>query len=188
MATTYQQTDTDQSDVCAVAAYCSTVGGTIETDRAKTAEVSGTAGTTEVTFSNGILQTDDIEWSFLCIPTAGSTRNSGTWTVNVDFSTGAMTVTWESLFMCRLNSSCVNQETMASATSLGIATNAGNQSSTLEDPDGTFDVGDKVVFILGFSNTHEHSTSNVGITPSLTITSPWDEPAAGGRRRVMVVS
>ena len=128
MTTDYQQNDTAQ--VCTLNNFCSTVGGTIEVGRQ--AENGVAAGSSEQTFSVAASQADDNEFSFECIPKANTTGDSGTWTVRVDFTTGHMDATWESCFICRVNSACVNQETIGSATALGLATNTGVRSTNIK--------------------------------------------------------
>ena len=183
MAITFTQTDTNMSGTCSVAAFCSSVGGSHQgEDFGKSCTPTGSAGSSGETFSVAAAQGDDIEWSFMCVPAAGSTRQSGDWTVNFDFTAGSMTVVLASVFMCRVNSSCVNQETMDSDTGLTIATNAGDQSHVLTDGGGTFDAGDVIVFVCGFTETGGHSAGSITIVPSLTIASPWDPPPASGRR------
>ena len=175
MTMTFQQTDTTQ--VCALSNYCSSVGGTIEAGRQ--ASVGGTAGSTEQTFSCAASQADDNEFSFECIVPAGSTWGSGDWTINVNFSTGNMDATWASCFICRVNSSCVNQATIGSATGLGISTSAGAQSTVISGAAQTPSAGDKVIITLGFSNSNTMVARTVGITPSLTIVAAgFEAPAA----------
>lgn len=176
MASTFQQTDTAQ--VCALSAYCSSVGGTQETDTGRQATVGGSAGVTEKTFSVATSQTDDIEFSFECVIPAGYSGDAGDWTVNVNFSTGNADATWESCFICRVSSGCVNQATIGSATGLGIATKSGPQSTVISGAAQTLSAGDKAIIVLGFSNASTMFARTVGITPSATITSPFSAPAA----------
>ena len=172
MTVTYQQNDTAQA--CSLDNFCSTVGGTIEAGRQAEAGVS--AGVTEAVVSVGAGLTDDNHFSFECIVAAGTTGSAGDWTVNVNFSSGDMDVTWESCFVCRVNSSCVNQESIGSSTGLGIATNAGAQNTVISGSAVTLAAGDKVIITLGFTEAAGHSAGNVGITPSTTIVSPFVAP------------
>lgn len=174
MAASFQQTDTAQS--CALNNYCSSVGGTIEAGRQ--ASVGGTAGTSEVLVTIAASQADDNEFSFEVVVPAGYTWGAGNWTVNVNFTTGNMDATWESCFICRVNSSCVNQATIGSSTGLAIATSSGAQSTVISGAAQTPSAGDKVIITLGFSNANTMFTRNVGITPSTTIESPLTAPSA----------
>lgn len=174
MAVTVQQTDTAQ--VCALNNYCSSVGGTIEAGRA--CSVGGTAGTSEQTITIAASQADDNEFSFEWAVPAGYTWGAGNWTINVAFTTGNMDVTWESCFICRVNSSCVNQATIGSATGLGLATTTNPQSTVISGSAQTPGAGDKVIITLGFSNANTMFSRTVGITPSQTIASPFTAPSA----------
>lgn len=177
MATsTYNQTNTAQA--CALNNYCSSSGGTIEAGRQ--AEIGATAGSTEVTFSVAASQADDNEYSWEIILPASATSDADNATVRMNFTTGHMDVTWESCFICRVNSSCVNQETIGSGTALGISTNAGAQSTVISCSAVTFSAGDKVIITCGFSNAGSHSARTIGVTPSSTHTLPFNAPAASG--------
>lgn len=174
MAASFQQTDTAQA--CALNNYCSSVGGTIEAGRQ--ASVGGTAGSSEVTFTVASSQADDNEFSFEVVVPAGYTWGAGNWTVNVNFTTGNSDATWESCFICRVNSSCVNQATIGSSTGLGIATKSGAQSTIISGSAQTPGAGDKVIITLGFSNASTMFARTVGITPSTTIESPLSAPVS----------
>ena len=175
MTMTFTQTDTAQ--VCALNNYCSSVGGTIEAGRQ--ASVGGTAGSVEATFTTATSQADDNEFSFECVVPAGSTWGAGDWTINVNFTTGNMNATWASCFICRVNSSCVNQATIGSATGLGLPTSSGAQNTVISGAAQTPGAGDKVIITLGFSNADTMVARTVGITPSLTIVAAgFEAPAA----------
>lgn len=176
MATTYQENDTSQ--ICALNNFCSTVGGIIEAGRQ--AQNGATAGVTEVTFLVDPRQVDDNEFSFECILTAGTTGDAGNWVIRANFTTGQMDVTWESCSICRVSSACVNQETIGSATALGLATTAGVQSTTISGAAVTLAAGDKVIITLGFSNANTMFARTIGITPNQLIDSPFMPPAPAG--------
>lgn len=179
MATTdYTQNDTAQA--CALNNYCSGVGGTIEFGRQ--AEIGAGAGSTEQTFTCAVSQADDNEWSFeVIIPTdVVNPTDTTDAIINVNFTTGQMDLDWDSVFICRVNSSCVNQETIGSATGLGITTNAGLQSTTVGMSAVTFAAGDKCIITLGISNANTMFTRDAGITPDQVLALPFNQPAAAG--------
>ena len=173
---TYDQTDTAQ--VCALNNYCSGAGGTIEAGRQ--AEIGVGVGSTEQTFTVSASQTDDNEFSFECVLPSGATSDADTATINVNFSTGSMTAIFDSISICRVNSSCVNQETIGTTGSIGFATNGGAASPTVSCSAVTFSAGDKVIITLGFSETGGHSNQTVGITPDQTMALPFNPPAPTG--------
>ncbi len=176
MATeSYVQNDTAQ--VCALNNYCSTSGGTIEAGRQ--AEQGVSAGSSEVTFTASAGQTDDNEFSFEVIIAEDSTSDADTASIPINFTTGAMTATLESIFICRVSSGCVNQETIGSSTGIGFATNDGLTTQNVTCSAVTFASGDKVIITLGFSETGGHSDQTVGITPDQTMSLPFIAPAPG---------
>ena len=174
MSITFQQNDTAQA--CALNNYCSTVGGTIEEGRQ--AESGASGGVTGADVSVAASQTDDTEFSFECIFPNGTTDGAGDWTVDVNFTAGHMDATWESCFICRVNSSCVNQEEIGSATGLGKTTTGGQQNVVISGSAVTLANGDKVIVVLGFSNSGSHSAKTVTILPDATIIADaWVLPA-----------
>ena len=177
MATSsYVENDTAQ--VCALNNYCSGLTGTIEAGRQAEGGVS--AGSTEQTFSVAASAADAPEWSWEIILAASTTSDTDTATIPINFTSGDMDVTLESVHICRVNSSCSNQETIGSSSSLGLATNAGLQSPTVSCSAVTFAAGDKVIIVLGFSEAAGHSAGTVGITPDQTMTLPFNPPAPTG--------
>lgn len=169
----YIENDTVQ--VCALNNYCSGLTGTIEAGRQAEGGVS--AGSSEQTFTVGAGVSDAPEFSFEVILAADTTSDADTATIPINFTTGAMNATLESVHICRVNSSCVNQETIGSSSGLGLPTNAGIQSPTVSCSAVTFAAGDKVLIILGFSESGGHSGQTVGITPDQTMTLPFIPPA-----------
>ena len=173
MAIAFQENDTAQA--CALNNYCSTVGGTIEAGRQ--AEEGVGAGSSEVTFTVALSQADDNEFSFELVFGNDVDGDSGTWTVRANFTTGNANATWESCFICRVSSGCVDQETIGSTTGLGIDTSLGAASTTVSGSAVTLADGDKVIITLGFSNSNAHQNRTVGITPDRIIDSPFSVAA-----------
>ena len=172
----YAQTNTAQ--VCSLANYCSSEGGTIEAGRQS--EIGASLGSTEFTASVAASQGDDNELSWEIILPSGATSDADDATIVNNFTTGNMDATWESCFICRVNSGCVNQETIGSASGLGISTNSGQQSTVISCSAVTFAAGDKVIIVMGFSNAGSHSAKTVGITPNQSHTLPFNAPAGAG--------
>ncbi len=179
MATsTYAQTDDAQSPT--LAAYCSTVGGTPEQGRQAT--IGGTTGVTATaSISCGAGQTDDLEISYECLLPTDAVSSAEDATITIDISLNSMNVDWDSCFICRVNSSDVNQETIGSATGLGITTNGngGILSTTISCSAVTFAAGDYVIIALGFSETAGHSAVNIQMTPNQVFLLPFNAPVGG---------
>lgn len=174
MATSsYVENDTVQ--VCSLVQYCSGLGGTVEDGRQVEGDVA--AGTTEVTFQVPAVTLDTGEFSWEIILAASTTSDADTATIPINFTTGKSTVTLESVHICRVNSSCVNQETIGSSSGLALSTTAGVQSPTVSCSAVTFAGGDKVIIILGFSENAGDPSAIIGITPDQTMILPFIPPA-----------
>lgn len=174
----YQENDTAQ--VCSLAVYCSSVSGTVEVGRQ--AEQGVGAGSSENTFSVPTSQADDAEYSFELVIASDSTWDAGNWTVRLDLTTGANDATWESCFICRVNSGCTNQAEIGSATGLGISCmTAGVKSTVIAGSVQSPSAGDKVIIVCGFSNSNSMFARTLGITPSQLIDSPFNPPAGVGQ-------
>ena len=190
MPTTFTQTDTDHNDTCAagkapIAIYCSSASDLMSAGRL--ASVGGSAGSVEVVLSIAASATDDAEFSWLLEFVDDTTPDAGDWTFNFDFTSGGMFQKLVSVAACRLNSTCVDQsDTIVEVVAQSIATDEGDKAVVINQAGaGTFNNGDKVLVVCGFSNS-THGALDTGITPSLTIVSPWTAPAAGTRRIFVV--
>lgn len=179
MAINYQQTDIDAAGAC-IAALCSglTLGGDND---GKQADEGGAAGTVEITT---VLDGESIVNAYIwleILADPADTWSSGNWVVRIDTTAGSMNATWEEVYICRVNSSCVSQETLASATGLAISLNGTgvrssgnvNQSATASPS-----AGDKVVVIIGI-DPGETMTKNLKWIPNQLIDSPIEAVAGG---------
>jgi len=171
MALDLQQTDTAMD--CAVAAFCSglTANGA---SGAKQASQGGTAGTVENTVKIDNLASNERAFYTECIIPAGATWAAGTWTVRFNCTTAVSGVTIASIYICRVNSSCVSQATIGSATGLSIDLGTtGVKSQAVTGAAQTPGAGDKVVIVFGISNTNEHGNQTVGRTHNQLINTPF---------------
>ena len=192
MSTTFTQTDTDSVAACAagrapLAVYCSTDTDVMSSGRL--AVVGAGAGSGEVTLGIAAQSSTQAEFMWLLEPVDDTTPDAGNWTINFDFTTGAMTARLVSVFVCRMNSSCVDQsDVIVSVESLTTATDVGDQAIVInQGSSGTFNNGDKVAVVCSFENS-AHGAVDVGITQSLTIVSPWTAPGGEVARRIFNVS
>ena len=179
MATSdYVQTNSSQA--CALNNYCSAAGGTIEVGRV--AEIGGSIGTTAANVTVGSAQSDDNEYSFECVLPTNAESSAENATVSLNFSLNSMNVTWASCWVCRVNSSCVNQETIGSNTSVALITNAGSGllSTQVFCSSVAFAAGDKAIITIGLTETGGHASASVGVTPDQTMALPFNAPAGAG--------
>lgn len=176
MAINYRQTDTNAT--CADGQYCLPVStGTV--DILKLASDGGTAGVTEATGSHFANASDQRDILFEIVPAAGTTWAAGNWTVRLNVTTANMNLTWDTVYICRVNSSCVSQATIASATGLAISCGTtGVKSTTVSGAVQTPGAGDKIVVLLEFDNG-SMTTQTFGITPNQLIDSPFTAASVG---------
>lgn len=166
----FQQTDTD-APFGAIAACSGLSAGT--TVDAGLCEFGGTPGSTELVADHpgsgsGTLRLIHFE---LDVP-AGTGWDAGDWTVSMGVTTQSSQLIWDSVFICRVDSGGTSQETLASATGLGIKFNLANVSHTLAGSAQTPNAGDRVYIVVGCTNGQTMSNT-VGITPSDIITAPF---------------
>jgi len=71
-----------------------------------------------------------------------------------------MNITWNSVYICRVNSGCANQATIGSSTSLGISlATTGVKSTTVSGAAQSPGAGDLVMIVFGFTNSAHGSQS-----------------------------
>jgi hypothetical protein len=111
------------------------------------------------------------------VPAAGVTWSSGTWTVRLNVTTLNANITWTATYICRLNSSNVNQATIGSLTaqttslgSTGVKTHSVTNGSSQ-----TPGAGDKAYIVCVFSVANSNNQS-FGWTPNQAIDTPLTAP------------
>lgn len=174
MAINFTQTDT-AGDCDAVAAYCSgrPVGSVILSSNDRQCTDGGTAGTGSNIIQLGGSETDVVGALFTCGVDADVSWDAGNWTVRLNVTSANMNITWSRVAICRVNSSCVNQNSIANVGSLGISLGStGIKSTTVSGSAQTPSVGDKVVIVFGFTNS-SMSSQQFTITPDQNIDSPF---------------
>jgi len=169
---TLQQTD-DSSLCTTVSAFCSGLSVGSGTTGSRDATAGGSAGSSEVSLTTGSAESNSIVFQFVSGELGSDSWESGTWTVNVNCTTSNEDVTLQSIYICRVNSSCTSQETIGSLTSIGqswIATGTKTHEFTCSASSGA-STTDHAVIILAF-DSEGHGGKSFGITPSLTIATP----------------
>lgn len=102
------------------------------------------------------------------------TWQAGNYVVRLNVTTAASgDVTWSDTYICRVNSSSVNQGTVGSLTGQTTSVSStGVKTHTVSGSEQTADVGDRLYVVLVFSNA-ETSSVNFSFTPDQVIDTPW---------------
>lgn len=173
MAINYTQTDS----AIIAGIYCSG-GASSANDIARTAVDGGTAGTgtpSVIATASGV---SEALLNFEITPAGGTSWDAGTWTVRLNVTTANMNVTLVAIWICRVDSSGVNQATIGSATGLSISVGTtGVKSQTVTGSAQTPAAGDMVEVVFLFSNG-AMSSSSLNIKPDQNIDSPFTAGAA----------
>ena len=132
----------------------------------------GTAGTSAVTIQVNKGDTQTV--INLTFHPNTTTYAAGDWSVPVNVTSANTTLEFKSVYLCRVNSSGVNQETIASIT--GLTTQLSGAVHTFNFTgvgEITAAAGDRVVFvgIVGM-DVGVHADQTAQITPNQTITTP----------------
>jgi hypothetical protein len=166
----FQQTDT--ADSAPRAAYCSGLSINMDTT-GRQASYQGTPGTG----TYGVQLSANAKnlaayWNQILIP-AGTAWNAGIWTISIDVTRGGSGVTLSSAYLCRVNSSNVNQATIGSATGLSIdMSTTGVKTFPIAGTAQTPASGDFVELVIGLSNSSS-STPLLYWQPNQVISSPF---------------
>ena len=176
MALDFQQTDT--AGDCPQGAYCGSFSGSpLSGGLTKQCPVGGTAGTVAVAtgFAGSVT---DARGVHLTLPVdAAVTWDAGNWTIRLNVTTANMNLTWETAYICRVDSACANQATIGSATALAISLGTtGVKSTTISGAAQTPTAGDDVVIVLGFANS-AMTAQTFQATPDQLISSPFTAAA-----------
>jgi hypothetical protein len=167
MAINYTQTDTSTSGS---GSYCAPTGSE---NQWRVASDGGTAGSSEVSLGWLSSQTDLGPVGFKITPAAGTTWAAGNWTVRFNVTTANMNITITDIFICRVNSSDVNQATIGSATGLSISLGTtGVKSQVISGSAQSPSVGD-VVMVMILGDNGSMSSQVAGFTPNQNIDSPF---------------
>jgi hypothetical protein len=135
----------------------------------------GTAGVTEVTMTHAANTADRMGVAIQSAPNEPGLTNwaSGTWTVRLNVTTANTNITLQEVYISRVNSGGVHQETLGSTLAIGTALSAGVKSvnvtgSAATSPAATDEIYIEMVFDFGGS----HGNESVGITFDQNVDSP----------------
>lgn len=173
MSVSIQQVDT--APEFAAGAYCSGLSAGANAGVVNRATQGGSAGVTEdsVTVNNG--ETNVRYLYYECDIPSGYDGAAGTWVVRINQSSGTVASGgYASVYVCRVNSSGTNQETLGSNTSTGADFSAtGVKTINVSQASGsTFSAGDKVMVVVGLTGPTTMVPFIFGITPDQIITAP----------------
>ena len=157
MAMTFTQTDNTGSFGCSAAELLGCSGlaasGDLTTADARACVNGGTAGTGNNIINLFSSETNVVEKAFICDVGSGVSWDSGTWTIRLNITASNMNITWTHVYVCRIDSNCVNQATIGSNTAVGISLGTtGVKSTTVSGNAQTPSAGDKVLIVLAFTN------------------------------------
>ena len=114
---------------------------------------------------------------------------AGDYIIRINITTTTSSILWADSYVCRVNTSCVSQETLGSLTNQGITLSfTGETAMTISCSATTALATDRLAFVLAMSNSHEHGGDDAfGYTPDAIITTPIDDGVSASRR-IFVVS
>lgn len=126
--------------------------------------------------------------AFRCVVAGGVTWAAGTWTVRFNVQTANMNLTVTEVYVCRADSSNVNQATIGSATGLSISLGTtGVKTQAVTGASQTPAANDAVFIVLVIVNAAMTSQTII-LTPNQLIDSPFTEPAGYVRPKIVNVS
>jgi hypothetical protein len=177
MAISYTQTDDTGSFGCIASELlgCSGLSGAsdLQSTDLRACTVGGTPGVGASFINIGSSQTNVVEKAFACDVASGVSWDAGTWTIRLNITASNMNLTWSQVYVCRINSTCVNQETIGSNTAVNISlSTTGVKSTTVSGSAVTPSAGDKVLIVLAFTNG-AMSSQSAQYTPDQDIDSPF---------------
>lgn len=141
----------------------------------------GTAGATEVTLDpgNGVTRVCHVFQSDTALPEPNvTTWQAGDYVVPLNVTTGRAGTLWDETYICERTSGGVFN-TVASLTGQGTSMVAGTQTHTVNRAtDFSPADANSTVYIVIVLTGPAHGGSDIGITPSLIVTTPIDDGVA----------
>jgi len=170
MARNFQQTDSAAVDGSIAA--CTSLAASSSIDNRQVSQ-SGTPGTS----TPSVTQTDKfiiqrlIHWESTTGEPGLTNWSAGNWTIPLNVTALNTSLTWDSVYICRVNSSGVSQGTVGSATGLGISLGTtGVNTATVSGSSQTASSTDRVYVVLGIANVG--ANNSFSYKPDQVITSP----------------
>lgn len=174
---------------CGGANYCSgntTLGDTVSQ---RQASEGGTPDTTNITFGVVASASDHDTVFFEIIDGTNNLEDldgaTGDWTINLNIVSANMNLRWDEVAVCRLNSSCVNQETIGTnfgggiiIGTTGVKAKTAAQASVI-----TMGATDVIMVIGSITNLDEMMTQTAAFDPDQDISNQWAVSGAGAPRQ-----
>lgn len=182
MAINYQQTDT--AGEFAIAAFCSADTVTASSNKAAwQASSGGSAGTASHTnYGANSSDVSRVNLNFDITIDSGTSWDAGTWTVRLNLTSAQSQngCTWTKVYICRVNSAGVNQETLGSNTAVGISLGTtGVKSANVTGNAATSPAStDRVVVVMSITNGSSMFGTTGTIKTDQLISSPFTSGAA----------
>lgn len=170
MAITYTQTDTTTD--CEDQTACAT--GTVGSTTLTTELIEGASGGT--TEQSADIPSDSSRLVVFMQTSGGvgaTTWESGTYVPRWNVTTSQMDTAITGVWICRMDSTCTNQATVASNTSLNKDISGGGVfSENLTGTSQSASETDDIFCITEITNSNTHSSRSVGITPDQNFDTP----------------
>lgn len=167
----YRQTDA--AAACGVIGACSGRTPAGDSD-ARQALEGGTAGTVSLAVGIPVISTVAVYMDELPVADTDS-LDAGTLTARLNVVTAQASLTWEELWVCRINSACTSQETLGSLTAQGLDISVGGvftRNVTLSAA-SAHNAGDKVYIVHVVANANIHTARSLEILPNQAIDTPF---------------
>lgn len=171
MPVNLNQTDTSTTLAQACSAIAVSGGG------ARAASPTGTLGSGAVSTNNQNSGTHNAKIGFEWTPDSGTTWGAGTWTIRLNVTTGNNNLQIQNIYVCRVNSSGVNQATIGSLTSQNVTASAGVKTFNVTGAAQTPSAGDQVRIVLTVQNSSGVMNQSFSWTANQVIDTPFS-PAA----------
>lgn len=173
MVYSFKQTDT--ASICPINVYCSGRSLSANVNKpTRKATFGASPGSTSTAVGVDYLVTLKVCVNFELVVDNGVTWAAGTWTVRFNVTTASNLGIWlEEVHICRVNSSCVSQETIGSTTGIHNQMNStGVRTISVTGIAQAPSVGDKVIIVLVFTNDDNHG-NGFNFTPNQDVDSPF---------------
>jgi hypothetical protein len=176
VAKSFQQTDT--APACATTAACS--GAAIANIAELLCSEGGTPGESADSFGAGAGSSNQACVFWELAPDDGDSWDAGDYVVRINVTSGNSSLTWVATYVCRLNSSCVNQETIGNLTGQAIGLGStGVKSMTVAGSAVAPAAGDKIYIVCVFDSAGAHGNNTAQLVPDQLIDTPLTAAAAG---------
>jgi hypothetical protein len=169
MAKSFQQTANVAP--CGAIAACS--GATVGNDASADCVEGGTPGTEVDSFGASSATTGNACVFFELDPDDGDSWDEGDYVARINVESANADITWTETHVCRVNSSCVSQETIGSLTGQSVSLGTtGPKSMTVPGAAVTPAAGDRIYIVCVFDMGGAHGNQTAALIPDQLIDTP----------------